>query len=197
MSKPKPSIQSENIGKYIRELGIVVTKRDKHKGGEASNLVASPPVLEYEKVKKYITGLDFGKYNEITINPKPDYIQALEDDDIKGKIEKSMKNGIKAQNKYFSNKLEAPYSIQPEYYMIGEHGAIGTQKLHYHGIIRGMPNDYAERFYKYIRRYVGRTHVGYIQYEDSYKKYMFKAYDGDNKELWWNHSYILSKKDIE
>jgi len=35
------------------------------------------------------------------------------------------------------------------------------------------------------------VHTGYIKYPESFKKYLFKSYDGKFPETWGYHSYIV------
>lgn len=163
-------------------------RRDKH-------LVVPPPKNgnTMEDLWKELNDKDLMKYSEITINPKPEYIECLEDEEVKEKIEHSLRQKLQTVKKYFSMKKDIPIDDikwNPDILLIGEHGKEGWCKLHYHGVIGGIPNDMMAHYIKLIRSKIGRTELKYIRYEDSYKKYMFKSYREEYPETWGYQSYI-------
>lgn len=161
-------------------------RRDKH-------LVVSPPENGKAEIQHIVDNIDLGSWSEITINAKPEYIEALSDDSIKDKIEKDIRKKLNTTLQYTLFKFDkTPDMIKwnPRFLFIGEHGKEGLCKLHYHGIVSGIPNDMMAHFIKLVRHTIGRTELKYIRYNDSYKKYMFKSYNEEYPEQWGYHSYI-------
>lgn len=72
--------------------------------------------------------------------------------------------------------------------LIGEHSNVG--RFHYHGIMRGVPNDMVAKLKRATTRHIGRTEIKMISYTESYEKYMFKSYHTYPEETWGEHSYI-------
>lgn len=163
-----------------------------------SRYLVRPPPVDAQEVYDALPRTFF-KYSEFCINPKPAYIEALTDEDVCEKIEKHIRKFIKTTEKYIGNHTDNPnLSYQPKIIMIGEHGSEGLCKLHYHGILSGLPNDALCHFLKLIRKYIGRAELKMIRHEERYREYMFKSYrDPELHETWGKHSYIIINYNIE
>lgn len=114
---------------------------------------------------------------EFSINPAPLKVRLLSDLEITQKIEKTIKrelrNMIKHHIDYYdlsSYKLEHDIIIFAMY----EHSSSG--KYHFHGIIRGLPNDFVNHFKNTMTRNIGRTRIHMISNVPKYMDYMFKSY---------------------
>lgn len=148
--------------------------------------------MSYRRVDDMLERLDLNSFSEITINPTPAFIAALSDVDIRDKIEKKLRIALETAIKYVC-KIGCVdrmcYTASPSIFMVGEHGSQGMCKLHYHGVIKGLPMDAMSHFLKLVKKNIGNTHFAYIVSNVKYKAYMMKSYLGDG-EMWGSHSYI-------
>lgn len=182
---------SKNVKKDI----LYYFKQIKKQGGETKVLVVSPPKVgqSLEEVEAELKGIDFGSCSEFTINPKPDFIRCLSDVAIRDKIEKVIRRSLMVALRYTAKKNDTDIDRikwNPDILLVGEHGKEGWCKLHYHGVISGIPNDVQSHFNKLVQKNIGRSEIRYIKYNESYKKYIFKSYHEEYPETWGYHSYI-------
>lgn len=183
--------------KHVKKDITYYFKQSRKPGGEAKALVASPPKMaqSMEEVQQLLNNLDFMSYSEFTINPKPDFIACLSDYAIRDKIEKHLRRILQVSIRYMAKIHDTDVDsilkkCDPDIFLVGEHGKEGWCKLHYHGVIAGLPNDMLSHFMKLVKKNIGRAEVKYIKYNESYKKYIFKSYYEEYPETWGYQSYI-------
>lgn len=181
--------------KNVKKDILYYFKQTKKRGGETKALVVSPPKMAQSmaEVKELLNNLDFMSYREFTINPKPEFIACLSDAKIRDKIEKQLRRILKVSLNYtakINDTTVDKINWEPDIFLVGEHGKEGWCKLHYHGIITGIPNDIQSHFLKLVKNNIGRSEIKYIKYNESYKKYIFKSYEEEFPETWGYHSYI-------
>lgn len=180
--------------KYVKKDILYYFKKQR---GETKALVVSPPKIgqTLEEVEKLLNDINFMSCSEFTINPKPEFVACLSDAAIRDKIEKHLRRCIVVSIKYMARYYDTSEdtikkNISPDIFLVGEHGKEGFCKLHYHGIIKGMPNDMLSHFMKLVRKNIGRSEIKSIRYDESYRKYIFKSYHEEYPEMWGYHSYI-------